>query len=209
MRNNPFPAARLILILMTFLKVVFFGLLASVVLAYVLLPLRGRYINLTSSIPPGIYRLYLLTEQPIRRGILIAFLQPPRADVPMAPLLPGTYGLLKYVAGMEGDTIDENTTGVWINGHKWPNSEPRAPHYHPYIIGRHVVPRGTVWALGTNHESIDSRYFGDVSIAHYVKNTGAYDPICGIPASQLCAAKDTDPSPSPCYLRPDSIFAKP
>jgi type IV secretory pathway protease TraF len=124
----------------------------------------------------------------------------------MAPLPFGAYGLLKYVAGMPGDTIDENTTGVWINGHKWPNSEPRAPQYHPYIIGRHVVPEGAVWALGTNHDSIDSRYFGDVSCVLY---TATFDPIFGIPSDQLCAANDTDPSPSPCYIRPDSIFAKP
>jgi type IV secretory pathway protease TraF len=199
---------RLILILMTFLKIIVFGFLASAGLAYVLLPLRGRYINPTPSIPQGIYRRYPLTEQPIRRGILLGFPQPRMADVPMAPLPLGAHGLLKYVAGMPGDTIDENTTGVWINGHRWPNSDPRAPHYHPYIIGRHIVPEGAVWALGTNHDSIDSRYFGDVLIAS-VWNTGTYDPIWSIPASQLCAAKDTDPSPSPCYLRPDSIFAKP
>jgi type IV secretory pathway protease TraF len=82
--RNSLPAVRLTLILMTFLKVIFPGLLVSVVLAFALLPLRGRYINPTPSIPRGIYHRYQLTEQPIRRGILIGVPQPRMADVPMA-----------------------------------------------------------------------------------------------------------------------------
>lgn len=179
-----------------------FGIIFCLALMFVLFPLRGRYINPTPSVPRGIYHRYDLTEQPIRRGILIAFPQPKRLGVPMAPLPPGAYGLLKYVAAMPGDIIDENMAGVWINGRKWPNSDPHDPHYHPYFIGRHVVPPGAVWALGTNHDSIDSRYFGEMSIGS-VWYTATFDPIFGIPSNRFCAANDTSPSPSPCYLRPD------
>ena len=37
-----------------------------------------------------------------------------------------------------------------VSGTKWPNGDPRASHYHPYIIGRHVVPRGR--CLGARHQ---------------------------------------------------------
>jgi hypothetical protein len=54
--------------------------------------------------------------------------------------------------------------------------------------------------MGTNDHSLDSRYFGEVPIASII-STLRPRPLFGIPPNQLCAIKEIDPSPSPCYLR--------
>jgi type IV secretory pathway protease TraF len=165
-----------------------------------LIALFGRYINPTSSVPRGIYHLFQLTQQPIRHGVLIDFTQPPWDGVPMEHPYDAKR-LLKYTAAMPGDIIEENKSGVWINGHKWPNSDPRNLQLRPYIIGRHVVPLGAVWALGTNHNSIDSRYFGDVPIAS-IEHTDIFDRFVAFPMtnSALHTTPIRRPVPVTCDL---------
>lgn len=152
-------------------------------------------INPTSSIPIGIYGR---THEALRRGVVIKFPEPHKAGVPIVHPY-GIPNLLKYIAAMPGDVVDVTNQGVWINGHLWPNSQPRATTVHPYL-GHHVIHPGHVWAMGTNDHSLDSRYFGEVSIASII-STLRPRPLFGIPPNQLCAIKETDPSPSPCYLR--------
>jgi conjugative transfer signal peptidase TraF len=155
--------------------------------------------NPTASLPTGIY---WHTSGPLRRWTIVALAQPPGIRPLHLPF--GKHSLLfKAIAGLPGDTVTESTMGVWINGRRWPNSEPSSPLDHPYMLGSLVVRPGYVWVMGTNRESFDARYFGEVLISS-IKYHARPRPLFGIPANQLCAVKDTDPSPSPCYLRQPS-----
>lgn len=182
----------------------------ATVLALILAVFTLRYwipigINLTDSLPKGTY--YYTHHEPLRRGVIIAFPQPQKPGVRTLRLpLKGSY-LMKYVAARPGDTLDITPSNIFVRGKRWPNSQ---PDIHPdprdhRLLGHHVVTRGYVWALGTNTDSFDSRFFGEVPIASIV-TTQRPLRLFGISPQELC--NDTGTSPNPCFLRTDSVFRK-
>jgi conjugative transfer signal peptidase TraF len=156
--------------------------------------------NPTASLPTGIY---WHTNESLHRGAIVAFPQPHKPGIRILPMRFGSSNLLKAIAAMPGDLVTESTKGVWINGRRWPNSAPASPLDRPFILGSLIICPGYVWVMGTNRDSFDSRYFGEVPISS-IAYSARPRPLFGIPPDQLCAAKDSDPSPSPCYLRETS-----
>ena len=161
------------------------------------------FYNRTASVPTGLYHY---TREPLQRGIFIMFPQPHKPGVRTLNILPAR-GLLKYVAALPGDLVEVTPTAILVNGRRWPNSQaPDPPSLldHCYL-GRHIVPPGYVWALGTNSDSFDSRFFGPVPVSSIV-GTAAPRPLSRIPNNELC--NYTGPSPNPCFLRTESAFRK-
>lgn len=124
------------------------------------------YINVTPSLPPGIYQL--MPEGQITRGdvVLIVDLNAIGVDRSLCPYK----GLLKQAAAFGGDTIDSDGKHIFVNGHRLPDSDlytrdkygKRLPQQkYPYI-----VPDGSVYLSSQHKYGYDSRYYGPVSLKH-------------------------------------------
>lgn len=138
----------------------------------------GLHINLTPSMPVGLYQAQArLLDQPLQRGALVLICPP---DTPALQLALNRHyigagscpthsqPLLKPVAAIAGDTIELTANGVWINQTWLPNSAIQKtdstgrplPHWS---YGLYTVQTGEFWLLSTHSpKSFDSRYFGPV-----------------------------------------------
>ena len=130
-------------------------------------------LNLTDSIPPGLYRV---VDQPFGRGsTVLACLPKPVADfarsrgyVPRGSCEDGSAPVGKRVAAVAGDTIEVLDRGVLVNGQLLPNSAPLARDSQGRALPRlptaiHVVRSGEVWLVSSHStRSYDSRYFGGI-----------------------------------------------
>jgi conjugative transfer signal peptidase TraF len=142
----------------------------------------GVWINVSPSLPMGIYRTVGAMGAPGRGRIVlvclpatIARLARRRGYLGRGPC-PGDAGRLgKVVAAVAGDTVDVEARGVTINGRLIEASAPRARDHAGRPLARvgpgaWVVPAGTVFLLATRHPlSFDSRYYGAVPIANVVQ----------------------------------------
>lgn len=134
--------------------------------------LLGLRLNLTSSIPPGIYRT---TSEAVTRGTTVIACLPAEASafaaargfVPRGRCPDGRSPIGKTVAALPGDSVHVDTTGVSVNGHLIPNSR-ALPHdsrgrFLPQLDGDYLVPPKQVWLVSSySARSYDSRYFGGV-----------------------------------------------
>jgi len=144
----------------------------------------GFRLNLSASIPPGLYRV---TKDSIARGSLVLVCLPPslsvfarsRDYIGAGSCEDGNAPVGKVVAATTGDTVDLGPDGVVVNGHQLPNTRPllddergrRLPHP---TRGRYLVSSGQVWLLSTYSErSFDSRYFGPVPSGQIVNRVRA------------------------------------
>lgn len=137
----------------------------------------GYRINLTSSIPSGLYQIWPV-NRPIERGDIVWFCPPDTPlfrkardewkDIPSGTC-PGDYThMFKPVAALPGDWVTVTLQGVFVNGRRIPNSQSltglsdgRA--LHP-MLGTYRVKFGTVWLVSHfNARSFDSRYVGPIS----------------------------------------------
>lgn len=131
------------------------------------------YLNLSRSLPIGLYRR--IGGAPGRGDVVVACLPAPvgqfarargylwRGDCPG-----GAAPVGKRVLAVAGDTVAITYAGFVVNGTPVPNSRIVArdsrrrplPH-HPF--GRYAVGAGEVWLFSPYHAlSFDSRYFGPV-----------------------------------------------
>jgi conjugative transfer signal peptidase TraF len=132
--------------------------------------------NVTASMPIG---LYWVTATPpvLTRGMVVAVCAPPtaakqgreRGYLGAGPCADNTEPLLKTVAGVAGDLVDESPDGVLVNGRLLPNSRAlhadRAGRTLAPTFGLHLVlPPGTIWAYADHPRSWDSRYWGAVPV---------------------------------------------
>ena len=139
-----------------------------------LLGLAGIRINWTSSLPPG---FYLITDDLNAR--LVEFC-PPRIFSPLSierGYRPGGIcpdreaPLLKPVIATPGDTVMVSDDGISVNGRQLPNTRPRpldsaGRPLKAWPPGIYSVSAETVWVASTYHpNSLDSRYFGPISIS--------------------------------------------
>ncbi len=138
--------------------------------------LAGYEINLSASMPIGIYEL---TEDRLGVGQIVAVCLPAAITrigrehgyLRAGPCVSGDQAVIKPIAGMAGDTIEIQPTGVRINGTAIPNSAVRErdgagrPLAHvPW--GVITLQHGELWLMSTQHpNSWDSRYYGPVQVA--------------------------------------------
>jgi conjugal transfer pilin signal peptidase TrbI len=86
----------------------------------------------------------------------------------MKPFYPDGTPVLKLIAGVPGDHIVVNATGVWVNEVRWGDLRHAQTGGRLWALGRHPdefvrderVPPHHWWVLGTNARSFDSRYWG-------------------------------------------------
>ena len=123
-------------------------------------------LNVTTSMPRGLY--WLVPSQPIQRGSVVYLPVPPpvRALVADRQYLPANFGLLKRVVALGGDH-------VCTEGHRYVVGDrlisPIADRDHlgrplaPYAFCS-TVPPGAAFLAAAGDSSLDSRYFGPVSL---------------------------------------------
>jgi conjugative transfer signal peptidase TraF len=143
------------------------SLLLSVLL---LLPWHlGLRINLTESMPSGVYRITRITPQ---RGDVVAFCSSAdgRLYAGVSLLCPaGAKPLLKTLWGMPGDEIRTGDDGIVLNGVPLPNSAARSRDSRGRemrsVLEAGIIPDGRALILADHAGSYDSRYFGLVPLA--------------------------------------------
>lgn len=134
----------------------------------------GFRLNLTDSMPAGLYRE---TRNLPSRDDLASFCLAPdiRTDVPASRYLQrsllcpnGLQPLLKKVVALPGDRLDVLPCGLFINGRVIPDSEIRTEDSKGRkLVSRLVpglVPEGMALALGDKAGSFDGRYFGFIPL---------------------------------------------
>ena len=141
----------------------------------------GVRVNTTPSLPRGFYLAGPLEADEVERGDLVAAC-PDAAAVrrlgrywtngrcPGGEERPdGVRPLAKPVAGVPGDTVRVDSSGVWIGETHLPSSAPlfrdRAGRPVQPALGVHVLGQGEYWLhSGRVPTSIDSRYVGPVRV---------------------------------------------
>jgi conjugative transfer signal peptidase TraF len=143
-------------------------------LAIALFGLMGARVNMTASLPLG---LYWVTNQPITRGVYIRFCPPAEGAFALAKdrgylgagHCPDGYApMIKRVSGVAGDGVMVNEDGIQIDGKLLPLSARKHadPHGRPLPKpdqAHYVLRPSQLWVMSdTNDHSFDSRYFGPI-----------------------------------------------
>ena len=134
----------------------------------------GIYINTTTSLPLGFYRII---DESIQKGAHVAFC-PPQTDLFDDALArgyigrgncPGGYSLLlKRVVAMAGDTVLIDQAGIVVNGEHLPNSaqlkadannQPLQQYRFDAVLGDAEY----LLLSDLNPQSFDARYFGFIA----------------------------------------------
>lgn len=156
-------------------------LLSSIILIVLLLKQIGVAINLTSSMPRGVY--WPVNRTQLQRGDFVAVCLPSminqeglqrhylqRGDCPG-----GAMPVIKQVIGIPGDDIELTRQGITINGTFV--SAPIRHHDHNFQAIRQWVKPSIflniqgVWLYGMNNpeRSWDSRYYGVVPVRQILR----------------------------------------
>lgn len=153
----------------------------------------GLRINLTSSLPVGVY---IATGHGPARGRIAEFC--PSGGSEPESVRYRSFGLachdravplLKPVVAIAGDVVTVSAAGLSVNGRPLPNTAPLTEDSHgrplrPWTPGTYVVPPGAVVLASSYHPgSYDSRYLGLVPTRDimrmvrplWVYDTGGYD----------------------------------
>lgn len=141
-------------------------------------PLLGLRMNLTESMPVGIYRV---VHHPIERGAtVVTCLDASNPVVHEAirrryfqsgPCPGGLLPFLKTVAALPGDAVDLGIGGVTVNGTSIPKTRTLLADYMGRPIprvarGHYTIEAGQVLLLATHRPaSFDGRYFGPSPLA--------------------------------------------
>lgn len=138
----------------------------------------GLRLNLTESIPAGLYHESAPAPGALRRGELVLACLPielakfarergylPRGNCPGATMPVG-----KLVIATAGDTVTLSDSGIRINGgllaRSLPLMQDRSHRPLPeFARGRYIVAHGTIWLGSQSEAGFDSRYFGAVPSA--------------------------------------------
>lgn len=147
-------------------------ILAAVAVAAGSFHIAGLRFNVSPSLPIGLYRL---TDEPIRRGALVAACLPPeigslgreRGYLGPGRCPGGAQPVLKLVGAVAGDVV-EIGDGVRVNAkylQPAPPSTDRAGRpLNPLRAGRHELAPGKLWLYSPSARSWDSRFFGPVTV---------------------------------------------
>lgn len=127
-------------------------------------------LNLTDSMPKGLYLMRSPSQSFIRRGDIIEFTPPGWTTEYIYRrhwLAEGT-PLLKHVGAVPGDRVDITDVAISINGiYSGPVQNVDSQGLSlPALRGAFVVPQGYIFPLSKHiPNSFDGRYFGCISIA--------------------------------------------
>ena len=148
------------------------GAIGGIVCPVAALNLR---INVTPSMPIGVYRLTPLVKYKIERGMIVAVCAPlnaaelgrRRAYLGSGPCPADTEPLLKIVAAVTGDNVDILPRGVVVNGWLLPKSRPLSADaagrfLRPWPRIQYRLRPGQLWLYAADDRSWDSRYWGPV-----------------------------------------------
>lgn len=155
------------------------GVLAGLAACLGIGGILGVRLNVTSSIPIGMYRVVdeasVLEHGDIVLACLperVATLARARGYVPGGGRCPaGTAPIGKFVMALPGDTVSVEPSGLSVNGAEIQRSRPlkhdRSGRPLPRLsTGRSVVTAHSIWLLGSSSHSFDSRYFGPLPLAN-------------------------------------------
>ncbi len=133
-------------------------------------------LNLTSSLPKGLYKVSEIQE--LKHGDVVKFCLDDKTnkEINAEPYVGygvcknGLKPLLKYVAGLEGDLVEINKNKVFIKlKHKSVSIAMRIYDVDSKgekvksILKDGIIPKGKAFVYSTNDGSFDSRYFGLVN----------------------------------------------
>lgn len=171
------------------------SLAAIAILVGLFFGVGGLRVNLTSSLPMGIYRL---TEATPQRGDLVTFCLIPdnpfcgmskeRGYLLSGPCPSGLQPLLKRLAGLPGDHLTVTPAGLVLNGNLLsgtgrPERDSQGRMVPPSLLASGPIPAGSALVLSQKHPgSFDGRHFGLVPF----DSLQAVEPVW-IPAAQLDA----------------------
>lgn len=133
--------------------------------------LAGLRLNLTGSMPIGLYRV---ADVPVKRNTTVLACLPPRIAqfahargyVPNGYCRSGVAPVGKEIVAVGGDTVTMTAAGIEVNGHLLLNSRPLRSDARgralPQLEQRSQVVRShELWLLSSNSaRGFDSRYFG-------------------------------------------------
>ena len=139
----------------------------------------GIRLNLSGSIPPGLYRT---TAGVPERGTTVLACLPSsiarfartRGYVPTGSCEDGSAPVGKVVAATAGDTVEVSTHGVSVNGRILRNSAPlrydsKGRGLPLLAVAPRVVPPAEIWLVSPySPQSFDSRYFGPIPTSRVV-----------------------------------------
>lgn len=138
-----------------------------------LLRVLGLTVNLSGSMPIGVYRH---TREPIQVGTTVAVCLPleiaqfgrARGYLHAGSCAGGTQAVLKHIAAMGGDVVEMQADGLTINGRSVAQSAVLSQDSYgrdlPHLPwGAITLAPGDLWLLSiTDPRSWDSRYYGPV-----------------------------------------------
>lgn len=161
---------------------IFLSILDLIVILLLAAWLIGFRINVTPSLPEGIY---LLSSENIDRGDLVTFclaadnsfsvLADERDFLASGACKSGLRPLLKKLAGMPGDYLALAPEGIFLNGTLLDGTarlefDRRGRRLPPSLLNEGLIPDGYGLVLSQDHAgSFDSRYFGLAPIADLKK----------------------------------------
>ncbi len=135
----------------------------------------GFRVNLSDSMPPGLYRIVPL-NRPLKHGDMIAVCLPfstaafsrERGYVSLGNCPGGAEPLLKFVEALAGDRLTFSARGIAVNGSLLPESKCLAKdeagrRLHRWNMKHYAVPAKMLWLYAPSPRSWDSRYWGPVS----------------------------------------------
>lgn len=143
----------------------------------------GLRVNVSESMPMGIYRIS--SAQP-KHGDTVSYclqgeaavLARQRGYVKAGSCLSGVCPLLKTAAGLPGDTIEQSSDGLFINGLLQPQSAVLAVDSQGRGMAGAllppVVPEGMAVLLSDHPGGFDSRYFGLVPLSDLRRYTPVF-----------------------------------
>ncbi|MBD5657547.1 MAG: S26 family signal peptidase [Candidatus Eremiobacteraeota bacterium] len=153
----------------------FIGGLALIVIA---LHFTGLAINVTDSMPVGLYHTVGVDRAPVKGDIVWLCATPAVAAVGRdrdymvhGSCSHSTAPMLKIVAATAGDVVEVTPSAVLVDGHALPGSATQVRDTHGRPLD-HVAPgsyrmrTGELWLWTPNPHSWDSRYYGPLPVAN-------------------------------------------
>jgi conjugative transfer signal peptidase TraF len=149
---------------------------SSVLLATVVTWFAGVRVNLSGSMPVGLYRVS--SGPPVKGAMVLACLPADvavfarsRGYVPHGACPGATAPIGKVVLAMVGDSVVVTAEGLLVNGRLVQNTKPLAVDgagrpLPRFPDGTHVVGQDEVWLYSSySKRSFDSRYFGPLPLS--------------------------------------------
>ena len=152
--------------------------LASVLAALGGFWLVGLRVNLSASIPIGLYRERSADARAFARGRIVLVCLPSfvarfargRGYLPRGRCHNGAMAAGKVITAVSGDTVRVGEDGISVNGSLLSASVPllrdRSGRALPRLArGTYLVPTGALWLGSRSRFGFDSRYFGAVPVS--------------------------------------------